>query len=121
MALSAKEDKPDPKEMRPILNIQHHGTIIAKRKTYYAPDSHDSLADPYSEVKDLLVAAAAQMEKAPLNDDGTGAHVPDDPVLVRADQSTPFKHIQKVMEMCGLPGIQIWKVQLAASVPGDDQ
>ena len=36
-------------------------------------------------------------------------------ILIRADQSTPFKHIQKVMELCGLQGIQIWKVQLAAA------
>lgn len=121
MALSANEDKPDPNEPRPILNIQHHGTIIAKRKTYYAPDSHDNLADPYHELKRYLTNAALGMDTAPLNKNGTGKEIPDDPILVRADQSTPFKHIQKTMEICGLEGIQIWKIQLAASVPGDDK
>jgi hypothetical protein len=36
-------------------------------------------------------------------------------MLVRADQSTPFHYIQKVMELCGRQGIQIWKIELAAT------
>lgn len=120
MAMSAKEDKPDPKQKRPVINIPHTGEMIVKRKTYYTPETHDGLADPYHEVKRFLSNAAQDMKTAPLNENGTGAQVPDEPVLIRADQTTSFKHIQKVMEMCGLQGIQIWKVQLAASVPEEN-
>ena len=39
----------------------------------------------------------------------------EDNFLIRADKNTEFKFIQKVMEVCGKKGIQIWKLQLAAS------
>ena len=120
-AQHAKEDKPDPEEFRPIINILFDGKIIIKRETYYDPEIHDANADPYSEVKEWLSATAKLMEEAPLNEDGTGPEIPDEPVLIRADMSTPFKHIQKIMEFCGLEGIQIWKVQLACSVPEADE
>jgi hypothetical protein len=41
--------------------------------------------------------------------------IPGEALLVRADQFSAFKHTQKVMEQCGYKGIQIWKLQLAAS------
>jgi biopolymer transport protein ExbD len=44
-----------------------------------------------------------------------GIELPDDPILLRADRNTPFKYLQKIMEVCTRDGIQIWKVQLAAS------
>ena len=43
--------------------------------------------------------------------------LPDDPVLIRADRNTPFKYIQRIMEVCARQNIKIWKVQLAASEP----
>ncbi|MFT7679955.1 MAG: biopolymer transport protein ExbD [Planctomycetota bacterium] len=121
VATTATEDKPDPKEIRPVVNIPHSGAIITKRKTYYLPETHDKLADPYHEVKRLLSLAASSMPTKGLNEDGSGPQVPDNPLLIRADSSTPFKHLQKVMEVCGLQGIQIWKIQLAASVPEADK
>lgn len=41
--------------------------------------------------------------------------LPDDPILIRADRNTPFKYVQRIMEVCTRDGIKIWKVQLAAS------
>lgn len=48
-------------------------------------------------------------------DETVGAQLPDDPILIRADRNTPFKYVQKIMEVCTRDGIMIWKVQLAAS------
>ncbi len=48
-------------------------------------------------------------------DDKLNKMLPDDPILIRADRNTPFKYIQKIMEVCTREGIFIWKVQLAAS------
>ena len=52
---------------------------------------------------------------------GTGPMIPDEPLLLRADQSTPFKHIQKILEFCGQEGISIWRIQLACKVPEADE
>ena len=41
--------------------------------------------------------------------------LPDDPILIRADRNTPFKYIQKIMEVCTRENVLIWRVQLAAS------
>jgi biopolymer transport protein ExbD len=48
-------------------------------------------------------------------DDKLKKMLPDDPILLRADRNTPFKYLQKIMEVCTREGILIWKVQLAAS------
>ena len=48
-------------------------------------------------------------------DETLGVELPDDPILIRADRNTPFKYIQKIMEVMTREGVQIWRVQLAAS------
>ncbi len=113
MVVHAKEDKPDPKEWRPIINIKYNGEIIVQRETFYSPETHDKLPDPYRDLKKWLALTADKMEK---KDD-----LPDQALLIRADMSTPFKYIQKVMEFCGVEGIRIWKVQLAAAVPNENK
>ncbi len=71
------------------------------------PDTYWKVADT---MKDVFVP-----EMPLVMDDSLGKKLPDDPVLIRADRNTPFKYIQKLMEICTREGIQIWKVQLAAS------
>ena len=66
--------------------------------------------------------SAAKMEKEHFNKEaGTGPLIPADFLLIRADQSTSFREIQKLMEFCGEKGVQIWKVQLAASEPPSEE
>ncbi len=73
------------------------------------PDFYWKLADT---MKDVFVP---YMEMK--MDETLGIPLPDDPILIRADRNTPFKYIQKIMEVCTRDGIKIWKVQLAASEP----
>jgi biopolymer transport protein ExbD len=113
MVKHAVEDKPPPGEWRPIMNIKFNGEIIVTRTTYYDPEVDDSKTEPYHEVAQWLNAAADKMEK----EEGTG--LPDEALLIRADMSTPFKHIQNVLELCAIEGVKIWKIQLAASVPNE--
>lgn len=120
MALSAVEDKPDPKLKRPIINILHTGVIRMHSQTKYDPELDDGKEKPYEEVERYLATAAQLMPQEPLAE-GSSVMLPDEPLLVRADESTQFKHIQKVLELCGKEGIQIWKVQLAVSVPEDSE
>jgi len=111
-ARSASPDEPDPKKIRPVINIISDGTILVKREVFYDPENDDG----YAELKQFLSDMARKMPKEPLNEaQPNGPQVPANALLIRADQSTPFKHIQKVMEICGLQGIQIWKIQLAAA------
>ncbi|MBK8181111.1 MAG: biopolymer transporter ExbD [Planctomycetes bacterium] len=107
----AVADKPDPNEQRPIVNILTDGQIVVKREVLYDPKNDDK----YKKLKEYLGRAAAKMPKGPIfEDQPNGPQAPKYPLLIRADQATPMKYVQKVMEVCGMQGIQIWKVELAA-------
>jgi biopolymer transport protein ExbD len=112
MAQKAVEDKPNPDDKRAIVNIRQDGTIVVKREVIYDPEQDD-----YAPLERFLSQMAQQMDQQPLPEDPGGKKFPDDPVLIRADEYTPFKMIQKIMEVCGKQGIQIWKIELAASIP----
>ena len=114
-AAHAIPDTPDPEEWRPIINVDYTGKMIIKKKTKYDPEV-DSGKDKYSGLREWLVFAASRMEKAPLAE-GSSKMVPDEPVLIRADMSTPFKFVQDIMKECGDQAISIWKLQLAVSTP----
>lgn len=111
-AVTASPDEPDPLEIRPVINILSGGEILVKRDLIYDPNADDQ----YAKLKEFLAGMARRMPKEPLDETKpNGPKVPANALLIRADRSTPFKHIQKVMEICGIEGIQIWKVQLAAA------
>jgi biopolymer transport protein ExbD len=116
-AESASPDEPDPKKIRPVINILSDGQILVKRELLYDPENDDG----YVELREFLSGMARKMPREPLNEeDPGGPTVPANALLIRADQATPFKHIQKVMEICGLQGIQIWKIELAAAETGQE-
>jgi len=107
----AVEDVPDPKDPRPIVNILPDGKIVVKAEVMYDPDKDDG----YKKLTEFLRGRARLMKMAWIDEnDHSKGKAPDRPILVRADQSTPFKYVQKVMEVCGKEGIQIWKIELAA-------
>jgi len=111
-AVTASPDEPDPKEIRPVINILSDGKILVKRELLYDPQNDDE----YAQLKEFLAGMAKRMPREPLDETKPGGPtVPANALLIRADQSTEFKHIQKVMEICGIQDIQIWKVQLAAA------
>jgi len=103
IAVNAKPDKPDPNEFRPIVNITIDGSMWVRKRKYYDPENPDD----YKEIKAFLTDVADRMKRKD--------NLPDEPLLIRADKYTPFKEVQKLMEQCGYKGIQIWKVQFAAS------
>jgi biopolymer transport protein ExbD len=108
IAKNAIEDKPEKGVVRPVLNILPDGRMLVKRKELYDPEQDDLTA-----VERMLADASSQMPKK--KDPELGVDLPDNPLLIRADKNTEFKYIQKVMEICGKKGIQIWKLQLAAA------
>jgi biopolymer transport protein ExbD len=114
-ANSAMPDKPDPKVWRPILNVKHTGEMVIKRNKYFDPEINTG-PKKYEELKVQLLQMANMMKKAPVGE-GSTRLVPDEPLLIRADESTSFKFVQDIMEQCGDQAISIWKLQLAVSVP----
>jgi biopolymer transport protein ExbD len=107
----AVADKPNPDEQRPIVNILTDGQIVVKREVLYDPKRDDK----YKKLKEFLGRSAKAMPKGPIfENQPNGPQAPKWPLLIRADQATPMKYVQKVMEVCGMQGIQIWKVELAA-------
>ncbi len=119
VAEHAQPDKPDPKEWRPIINVPHDGDMIIKKKTYFDPDVNTG-PDKWNDLDVWLKSAANRMKKEPIAP-GSSKMIPDEPVLIRADQSTPFKYVQYIMERCGQEGTQIWKLQLAVSTPDTNE
>lgn len=109
VAMNAIPDKPDPDEFRPIVNIKIDGSMWVKRKELYNPEEPDE----YKEIRTWLADVAVRMEK---DKDG----LPDEPLLIRSDENTPFKEVQKLMEQCGYQDVKIWKIQLAASEAEDE-
>ncbi len=109
-AKAAVEDKPDPKVVRPIINIPQSGTMIAKREIKYDPEVD---GDDMSGLERWLANQSAMMPKK--FDKDVGALLPDNPLMIRADMNTEFKYIQRIMEICGKKGIQIWKLELGAA------
>ncbi|HIG10726.1 MAG: biopolymer transporter ExbD [bacterium] len=111
VAQNATADKPNPDEFRPIVNIKIDGSILVKRELLFDPENEDD----YKVLREYLSDVARRMKKE------KASGLPDEPLLIRADENTSFKHIQKVMEQCGYAGIQIWKVQLAAAEAKKDK
>jgi biopolymer transport protein ExbD len=113
-ARTAVEDNPDPKVVRPILNIPQRGAIIIKTEAYYDPERD---GNDMTRLERYLADASARMPKK--FDPEVGAKLPDNPLMIRADTNTEFKAIQRIMEICGKQGIQIWKLELAAAEDED--
>ncbi len=111
VAKAAVPDKPDPKKVRPVINILSDGTMVVKREEKYDPEIND-----LQPIEAYLADQSRQMDREHFNKEaGTGPMIPADPLLIRADQNAEFKYIQKLMELCGKEGIQIWKLQLGAA------
>lgn len=126
----AVKDEPDPG--RPILNILEDGTIKVKGLTIYEPGEDTAgIMDPspsrkgrpdyyWRLARHLAVNVVPKMSrKVDPKFPGLG-ELPDDPLLIRADRNTPWKHIARVMEVCARDNIKIWRIQLAASQLGEN-
>ena len=111
VAMTCVPDKPEKGVVRPVINIDHTGKMVVKRQPIYEPEANDM-----RELEGYLADQARKMPKEYLNvESQSGPKVPDNPLLIRADRNTPFNYVQRIMEICGRKGIQIWKIELAAA------
>jgi len=115
VAQNAIPDKPPKDEWRPIINVKHTGEMIIKRNKYFDPEVNVG-PKKYEDLRTQLLSMAGRMKKAPLGP-GSPKMIPDEPLMIRADESTTFKFVQEIMEQCSDQSISIWKLQIAVSVP----
>jgi biopolymer transport protein ExbD len=144
VAQKAGSDEPPPG--RPILNVLgctcessdinahqptcRRGAIVWKRKDLYFPGIEPQGLDPirknrpdyYWKLAETMATQFVPYMEVKVDPDHAelGA-LPDDPILIRADRNTPFRYIQRIMEVCVRENIKIWRVQLAASEPLGDE
>ena len=102
VAQMAAEDETE--EGQKTINIQKSGNIIIKRVSY------SNLDDPNTIIA-MRTYLANELAKGKNEEDGTSERA----LLIRADENTEFKYIQRIMEICGKQGIQIWKLELGAA------
>ena len=124
LPVAQKAGHDDPPPGRPILNVLEDGSIIWKKNNLYWPDIQPQGQDPIQQNRPdyyWLLAETMKLQFLPYMevkmDDALGMELPDEPILIRADRNTPFRYIQRIMEVCSRRDILIWKVQLAASEP----
>ncbi|MEW6741126.1 MAG: biopolymer transporter ExbD [Planctomycetota bacterium] len=102
-ASEASEDE-NPEKSRMIININKQNEFVRKRQKLTVET-----------LETELILFANRHDR-----DDLGLSVK--PILIRADEITHFKQVQKVMQLCGKEGIKIWKIELAASEPyGEDR
>ncbi len=98
--------KDETEKGRMTVNIKKDGTIEIKRVEY-------GTLDDTGAQEAMRAYLATEVQKGKLEEDGTSERS----LLVRADQFTEFKHVQKLMRICGETGIRIYKIHLAAAQP----
>jgi len=102
LPLSKQAMEDEAEEGRLYVNINRKGEYIVQRQPL-------SLQDLENELK--LKVDAPRPKGKPVRDK---MGLAERPILIRADMATEFKHLQKVMFICGKEGLKIWKVNLAA-------
>jgi biopolymer transport protein ExbD len=99
-------EKDEQEEGRMVINVKKGGEIEIKRVQYATLDD----ASAVQALRAFLAREVALGKKEP---EGTSERA----LLIRANQHTEFKHIQKVMRICGENGIRVYKIHLAAAQP----
>ena len=100
MSKTAMEDEAE--EGRLYVNVNRKGEYIMKRQAL-------TLNDLETQLK--LLVDKPRPNNLPVRDK---MGLAERPILIRADMVSEFKHIQKIMYICGKEGLKIWKVNLAA-------
>ncbi len=107
MSKMAVDDEPE--EGRLYVNINRKGEYVLKRQKLDLNALENQL---------MLRVDQPRKDGEPTRDEmGLATR----PILIRCDQASEFKHVQKVMFICGKEGLKIWKVELAAGQESKDE
>ena len=99
----------EPEEGRLYVNINRSGDYILKRQKLDLNALEGQLQ---------LRVDAPRRDGEPTRD---SMGLATRPLLIRCDQAAEFKHVQKVMFVCGKEGLKIWKLELAAGQAKKDE
>jgi biopolymer transport protein ExbD len=98
-ASQCQKDDPNDSDFRKIVNLTWSGDIVIARQNH----------DLKSLENALFLWKNSGLWK---NEDGGFCAKP---ILIRTDRGTEMKHCQKIMQICGIESLKIWKVELACS------
>ncbi len=96
-ASECQKDDPSAEKWRKIVNLTSDGNMIIRKK-------------PYS--LDTLQSELYRWKNSGLFENEADGHC-SKPILVRTDRGTEMKHVQKVMFICGMEQLKIYKIELA--------
>jgi biopolymer transport protein ExbD len=108
LPMSTAAVKDEPEDNRLYVNIKRDGKYEFKRQPY----DLDQIKGKLFTMVDLPMKGG----KPARDKDGLAMR----PILIRADQASEFKHVQKVMYVCALKELKIWMVNLAAGQQNQD-
>lgn len=102
LPMSRTAVKDEAEEGRLYVNIKRDGKYEYKRQAYDVDQIKAKLS--------VMVDLPMKGNKAARDKEGLANR----PILIRADQASEFKHVQKIMYVCGSKELKIWMVNLAA-------
>ena len=107
------DDKPP--EHRPVLNVLQDGSVIHNQQVVHDPRRD---GDDFGRLRALLLtlrSTGLQQGKFRLATDPAGGATSllDDPILVRADKWTEWRHVTALLQQCSQPDVGFWKIELA--------
>ena len=89
-----------------IVNVDAAGRIHANGQVRFEPGGDRKKFEGW------LAARAKEMDAA------TGTDLPGERVLLSVDVNAPFSAVQKLMQSCAMPNVQLWRLEIAAQLWG---
>ncbi|HLQ37137.1 MAG TPA: biopolymer transporter ExbD [Planctomycetota bacterium] len=114
---AARSRQPDqqPPLQRPVINVLQNGAVVCNGRVWYDPASSGADAAGIAE----LLRNMQQTIKGLRTEDGRigdrQVRLIADPVLIRADKWTEWRHIAELIRQCSQPEAAFWKLELALS------
>jgi len=108
------EDEWQPERRRPghwmpIVHISLDGEVVQSGDSVY--DFEDPDPAEFARLQQRLVNMARRM--TPEFNEALQTDLPDDALVIRADERTPFAYVSQLMEACARPEVRIWKLEFA--------
>ncbi len=82
------------------------------------PETAGEEEEPFGKLRQWLQGTAKGMEKTPFAA-GSDLELASDPFVIRADDCTEFRFLQKILENCGRVDVLIWKTCFAVARTSD--
>ncbi len=105
--------------VNPYTDYEKERVAVDPSGTVHVLATGQSLANPVR-IQDYLRDAASKMESAPFSRQQPDVLVPDEWLVVHADENVQFTVLEELFAVCGREDTQIWKVRLKFRYPDSE-